>query len=776
MNKHTLFAFATAAAVTTGLAASAAAQPFKPIGPPVLAGSGYQYASNDLAYNDKQNVYLMVQGHTFVGGRFVNADGQLIGTQFNISKQSPSDAESRVAYSSGSADDVFLVTHRSELGGGTQIYGRLVIYSGGSPLVGPIVGITQQSTPRPSRQVNGGIAFDAANRRFFVTWEDYRFGAPRIFGRLWGLSGSGVNTSLVALTNDFQIGGDIAGSPNIAFDPHGTFMVVYRGPHPQNPAIFGSFARTVTFSGATPQVSGVIVLSAGNGEPGEQNVAYLPQVDRFFTFWTHITRLRDVVGRVVDHGGNPITGVYPILNTPSMEGAADAAYNPGTQSVLLAAMRDQTRYIQGIELTAGGLVPTAYDPFFKASNALPAGGLESFFPNVAAGENGRIGLGYVNSYQFGWVEVFVGGDDVGPTPPPPPPPPPPSTCTAALGDTIRSVSAASGSGSFAVTMSGSDCTWTAASSAAWLKVTEGATGTGSGTVEYTFSRNASGAPRTAMLALGGRTFTLNQAAAMPLTLTSDFTGDNLADLVWQHRTNGGLAVWRMQDTNLLSGDPLTPGTVADTGWKVVGTADFDNDGNVDILWRHDNGLVSLWFMAGSVMRSGQLITSSPLSDLGWKIVGTGDINRDGWTDIIWQHTDSRLSIWYMRGATMLAGEAISEPLSDQSWRVVGTRDMNNDGHVDFVWRNSSTLKVAIWFMRGTSLLDGVQLPTNPSDSNWRIMAIDDFDLDGHRDLVWQNIATGDLALWSMNGGTVQTTKTLTPNSVPDTEWRIVGPR
>jgi hypothetical protein len=405
-----------------GLAAPVAAQtpPFTPIAPAVLAGQGYQYASNDLAYNDKQNVYLMVQGHTFAGGRFVTADGQLVGTQFDIARQSGSDAESRVAYSAGSADDVFLVTFRSELGGGTQIYGRLVTYSGGTPVMGPILGMTEISTPRPVRQVNGGIAFDAARRQFLITWEDWRLGLPRVMGRLWGLSGSGSATTIVPLSVDFLIGSDIAGSPNVAYDPqHNVYMVVYRGPHPANGLISGSFGRMVSFSSNQPQVSGYIVLTSGNGEPGEQNVIYLPESDRFLTIWTDITNVRDVSGRIVTHSGSPVTGVFPLLNTPSNEGAADLGYSPATHSILLAAMRDQTRRIQGVQLTAAGALT---DSYFLASTALPGGPLESFFPNVAPAENGRFGLSYVNDFQYGWVEVLQGTGIGGPPPPPPPPP------------------------------------------------------------------------------------------------------------------------------------------------------------------------------------------------------------------------------------------------------------------------------------------------------------------------------------------------------------------
>jgi hypothetical protein len=52
------------------------------------------------------------------------------------------------------------------------------------------------------------------------------------------------------------------------------------------------------------------------------------------------------------------------------------------------------------------------------------------------------------------------------------------------------IAKAGGSDSFAITMTPSDCGWTAASAADWVTVTSGASGTGSGTVFYTVSANA----------------------------------------------------------------------------------------------------------------------------------------------------------------------------------------------------------------------------------------------------------------------------------------------
>jgi hypothetical protein len=56
---------------------------------------------------------------------------------------------------------------------------------------------------------------------------------------------------------------------------------------------------------------------------------------------------------------------------------------------------------------------------------------------------------------------------------------------------------------------GSGCAWTATSNAGWVRVTEGQSGSGNGTVQLTVDAN-SGAPRTATVTIAGQTFTLRQ--------------------------------------------------------------------------------------------------------------------------------------------------------------------------------------------------------------------------------------------------------------------------
>ncbi len=70
-----------------------------------------------------------------------------------------------------------------------------------------------------------------------------------------------------------------------------------------------------------------------------------------------------------------------------------------------------------------------------------------------------------------------------------------------------------GSGGVVVTTA-SGCEWTASSVVSWISITAGATGAGSGTVAFTVASSSGGARR-GEIEIAGRTFTVEQAAAVP---------------------------------------------------------------------------------------------------------------------------------------------------------------------------------------------------------------------------------------------------------------------
>ncbi len=104
-------------------------------------------------------------------------------------------------------------------------------------------------------------------------------------------------------------------------------------------------------------------------------------------------------------------------------------------------------------------------------------------------------------------------------------------------------------------------------------------------------------------------------------------------------------------------------------------------------------------------------------------------------------------------------------------RIVATGDFNADDQPDIVLRNQATGENAIWLMDGTNISQVVNI-TSVSDPNWNIVGTGDFNSDFQIDIVWRNQATGDNAVWLMNSTKFVESVALTP--VEDLNWEIVG--
>jgi hypothetical protein len=71
------------------------------------------------------------------------------------------------------------------------------------------------------------------------------------------------------------------------------------------------------------------------------------------------------------------------------------------------------------------------------------------------------------------------------------------------------VLAAGATGTVSITAT-AGCPWTAVSNDAWITVTDGASGSGPGTVSYTVAANADTEPRTGTITIAGLTFPVSQ--------------------------------------------------------------------------------------------------------------------------------------------------------------------------------------------------------------------------------------------------------------------------
>lgn len=90
-------------------------------------------------------------------------------------------------------------------------------------------------------------------------------------------------------------------------------------------------------------------------------------------------------------------------------------------------------------------------------------------------------------------------------------------CSVSLSSSAASAAAAGSSGSFDV-RTGDGCVWAANSSASWLTISAGATGSGNGTVRFTAAANP-GPQRTATITAGGQTFTVTQSGSCTFSIS-----------------------------------------------------------------------------------------------------------------------------------------------------------------------------------------------------------------------------------------------------------------
>jgi hypothetical protein len=247
------------------------------------------------------------------------------------------------------------------------------------------------------------------------------------------------------------------------------------------------------------------------------------------------------------------------------------------------------------------------------------------------------------------------------------------------------------------------------------------------------------------------------------------TGDT--SLLWQH-TSGALALWTVANGQLVEGVALQGLPQPGPEWAVVGTADFDNDGHVDILWQHvGTGRLAVWYMSGVALREAVLLTGLPLTGPGWHVVGLNDFDGDGNLDLLWQHVDGWLALWRMQGLNLVeASVLMGLPLAGREWRVVAVEDLNGDGQADLLWQHTSGA-LAIWTMQGLQLqqarvVEGAPLP----GAQWGVVG--SRMVGGQSELLWMH-STGALATWRLQGPAFQNAAVLTDLPLVPAGWRVV---
>ena len=275
---------------------------------------------------------------------------------------------------------------------------------------------------------------------------------------------------------------------------------------------------------------------------------------------------------------------------------------------------------------------------------------------------------------------------------------------------------------------------------------------------------------------GGPQFA-SQTVDIPVTFNpeQDFNQDGFEDIFWTRNRDGIVetAAWSLEETSpdvyTRTAEAITfsGGSLPDA-WEAVGTFDFNQDGNVDILWRNqENFQNAVWLMDGLEQQSSVFFApQNPVDNnrvARWRMEDVADLDGDDQAEVIWRDTLSgQVVIWEMDGLNFQNSLFVDLTGIGQSadgflplkWEFGATGDFNGDGRDDIIWRNVEDGQNAVWELDGNELLQSsFATPLIPGGSTlpseWKIIGSGDYNGDGNADIAWRR---GDQnVIWEMNG-------------------------
>jgi uncharacterized protein (DUF2141 family) len=232
-------------------------------------------------------------------------------------------------------------------------------------------------------------------------------------------------------------------------------------------------------------------------------------------------------------------------------------------------------------------------------------------------------------------------------------------------------------------------------------------------------------------------------------------------------TGSGLKPGSRQISNYSLGD-----------WKVVAFGDLNGDGVADVIFRDGAGRIFTWFLDGSgdavdfasgrgLKPGSKQISNYNLGD--WKLAAVGDLNGDGFSDILFQDSATRIFAWFLDGsgnAVDFASGSGLKPGSKQisnynlgNWKLVAVSDLSGDGIPDIVFQDTAG-RIFAWFLdgsgnavdfaSGSGLKPGSKQISGYSLGDWKVAAVRDVSGDGTADIVFQN-GGGQIFSWFLDG-------------------------
>jgi hypothetical protein len=312
---------------------------------PICNNDGAYAWMPSVAYDNVNQRFLVAwqdnrNGTTDIYGQLVNADGSLYGTASNvnfvISNESHHQQEPSAAYDS--ANQRFLVAWQDNRSGNNDIYGQLV--NDDASLYGALSDVNFVISNAANQQYGPSVTYDSANQRFLVAWQDNRNGTTDIYGQLVNDDGSlygalsDVNFVISNAANQ-QYG------PSVTYDStNQRFFVAFGDNRNTNSDIYGQLVNDDGSLYITASNANFVISNATNDQQYPL-VAYDSSNQRFLVAWQdNRNGNNDIYGQLVNANRTLFKTAsdinFPINNDLFQQSNFSLASNSGCRNFLVS--------------------------------------------------------------------------------------------------------------------------------------------------------------------------------------------------------------------------------------------------------------------------------------------------------------------------------------------------------------------------------------------------------------------------------------------------------
>ena len=239
-------------------------------------------------------------------------------------------------------------------------------------------------------------------------------------------------------------------------------------------------------------------------------------------------------------------------------------------------------------------------------------------------------------------------------------------------------------------------------------------------------------------------YSLRYGSAPNSIATGDFNRDGRVDIVIANEGTDNVAVFLAHDYVMFTKDAFDMSIFRPTPIYIA-TADFNNDGHVDIAvttFYYDNPAIFLGYGNGTFSK---LMTNITWLTLMRRPLAIGDLNNDHYLDIVVANSvNGSISVFLGRGDGSFQSPIIYSTEESFAAYALAIGDFNNDDRLDIVTVGTETNHLRIWFGFGNGSFGSPIMYSMSSGAGPTWIAVADLNNDLFVDIVIANYYSNDI--------------------------------